>query len=135
MLDSVKIKRMIQRKKHLHYTDPRFQDDSWHISYTLTRDMNDTMAFLESCTDEEINLLFDELFDVVDAFYEGQGGGKFVDFLKILVENRPNVEIQDEIQRIVETLAELVETLPVNKQEFLTADEAKQQYGLKADLP
>lgn len=135
MLDSEKVKWMIHRKKRLHYTDPRFQDDSWHISYALTRDMNDTMAFLESCTDEEINLLSDELFDVVDAFYEGQGGGKFVDFLKMLVENRPNVEIQDEIQGIVETLDELVQTLPVNKQEFHTTEETKQQYGLKADLP
>jgi hypothetical protein len=43
--------------------------------------------------------------------------------------------IQDEIQGIVETLDELVQTLPGNKQEFLTAEEAKQQYGLKADLP
>jgi hypothetical protein len=127
MLDSEKLKWMIQRKKCLHYTDPRFEDDSWHISYALTRDMNDTMTFLESCTDEEINLLADELFDVVDAFYDGQGGGNFVEFLKILVENRPNVEIQDEIQGIVEILDELVQSFPVNKQEFLTAEEAEQQ--------
>jgi len=41
MLDSEKVKWMIQRKKRLHYTDPRLQDDSWHISYAITRDMND----------------------------------------------------------------------------------------------
>ncbi|MBD0383764.1 hypothetical protein ICC18_27180 [Paenibacillus sp. WST5] len=44
--------------------------------------MNDRMAFPEFCTDEEINLLSDELFDVVDAFYDGQSGGQFVDILK-----------------------------------------------------
>jgi len=64
-------------------------------------------------------LLSDELFDVVDAFYEGQGGGQFVDFLKMLVANRPNVEIQEEIQGIVETLDELVQSLPVNNKNSL----------------
>lgn len=42
----------------------------------------------------------------------------------MLIANRPNVEIQDEIQGIVETLDELVQSLPVNKQEFLTGKEA-----------
>jgi hypothetical protein len=61
----------------------------------------------------------------IDVFYEGQGGGQFVDFLIMLVENRPNVEIQYEIQGIVETLDELVLSHRVKKQAFLTAEEAK----------
>jgi hypothetical protein len=136
MLDYEKVKWMIQRKERLHYTDPRFQDDTNDICNALTRDMSETMAFLESCPDEEINLLSDELFDVIDAFYEtDQGGGQFVSFLKMLVESRPNVENEDEIQGIVETLDELANTLPVNRQEFIIGDEAKKQYGLKVDLP
>ncbi|WP_010496646.1 hypothetical protein [Paenibacillus elgii] len=43
----------------------------------------------------------DELFDVVDAFYEAdQAGGQFVSFLKMLVESRSDVEIQGEIQGV-----------------------------------
>jgi hypothetical protein len=45
------------------------------------------------------------------------------------------VEIEDEIQGIVQTLDELANTLPVNKQDFITGEEAKKQYGLKVDLP
>ncbi|EJW14360.1 hypothetical protein M5X02_01755 [Paenibacillus alvei] len=137
MLDYEKVKWMIQRKKRLHYTDPRFQDDSNDICNALTRDMSETMAFLESCTDEEINLLSDELFDVIDAFYEADqgGGGQFVSFLKMLADSRPNMEIEDEIQGIVETLDELANNLPVNKEDFLTSAEAKKQFGLKVDLP
>ncbi|OGX68461.1 MAG: hypothetical protein A2189_05705 [Paenibacillus sp. RIFOXYA1_FULL_44_5] len=128
---------MIQCKKRLHYTDPRFQDDSNDICNALTRDMNETMAFLEACTDEEINLLSDELFDVIDAFYEAnQGvGGQFVSFLKLLAKSRPNVKIHDEIQGIVETLDELANTLPVNKEDFIAGEEAKKQFGLEVDLP
>ncbi len=77
---------MIQRKKRLHYTDPRFHDDSNDICNALTRDMSETMACLESCTDEEINLLSDELFDVIDVFYEadqGGGGQNKPDFLNV----------------------------------------------------
>ncbi|MGN7170587.1 hypothetical protein ACTHSJ_32465 [Paenibacillus cellulositrophicus] len=105
MLDYEKVKWMIQCKERLHYTDPRFQDDSNDICNALTRDMSETMAFLESCTNEEIILLSDELFDGVDAFYEAdQAGGQFVSSLKMLVESRSDVEIQGEIQGIVETL-------------------------------
>ncbi len=49
--------RFVQRKKRMHYTDPHFQHDSCDISNALTRDMSETMAFLESCTDEEICLM------------------------------------------------------------------------------
>ncbi|HWO95693.1 MAG TPA: hypothetical protein VNM45_05030 [Bacillus sp. (in: firmicutes)] len=30
--------------------------------------MSETMAFLESCIDEDMNLLSDELFNVIEAF-------------------------------------------------------------------
>lgn len=37
-------------------------------SNALTRGMSETMAFLESCIDEDMNLLSDELFNVIEAF-------------------------------------------------------------------
>jgi hypothetical protein len=54
MLDYEKVKWMIQRKERLHYTDPRFQDDTSDICTALTRDMSETMAFLESCPEEYV---------------------------------------------------------------------------------
>jgi hypothetical protein len=36
---------------------------------------------------------------------------------------------------MVETLDELANTFPVNKEDFITSEEAKEQFGLKVDLP
>lgn len=96
---------MIHRKARHHYTDPRFLDDSWEIEKHLTKDMQETIDFLEQCTDDEINMIYDELFAVIDAFSEN-GEGVFIDFLRDYILTRSGVEIQDEIEGIIESLKE-----------------------------
>lgn len=61
MTDYEKIKCMAQRKSACI---PRFQDDSNDIREALTRDMSETIAFLESYNVAEINLLSVELCGV-----------------------------------------------------------------------
>lgn len=81
MLDTEKVQWMIHRKVKLHYTDPRFQDDSLEIEKHLTKDMQETINFLEQCSDDEINMIYDELFAVIDAFSKN-GEGVFINFLR-----------------------------------------------------
>lgn len=96
---------MIHRKARLHYTDPRFQEDSWEIEKHLSNDMQETINFLEQCSDDEINMIYDELFAVIDAFSKN-GVGVFIDFLREYIITRSDVEIQDEIEGIIQSLKE-----------------------------
>lgn len=71
--------------------------------------MQETNGFPEQSTDDEINLIYDELFAVINAFSENGEGLFIVDFLRDYILTQPAVEIQEEIEGIIESLKEYEE--------------------------
>lgn len=66
--------------------------------------MNATMEFLNECTDAELYWLTEELFDIYQAFYNGNGGENFMDFLNRLASDRPRANISGELKLVIESL-------------------------------
>ncbi|WP_235549928.1 hypothetical protein [Paenibacillus sp. Soil766] len=80
--------------------------------------------------------LFFEYLEQVQKDYREIGLDELAEFMRWLQNPYKHAKVSPiQSNEPIRTLDELVQSLPVNKQEFLTGKEAKQQYGLKADLP
>lgn len=71
VLDEEKVKWMHYRKNRLHFNHPFAVQDSTEIWNQLRQDMHQTIGFMESCNDEELSLLVEEIGDIMQQMYAG----------------------------------------------------------------
>lgn len=100
MLDVEKIKWMMHR-----WDDRWWEEDSWEIYEKLSKDMYETMDFLERCTKEELDLLDSIIIDLLDDFDE-HGNGEYMAFLERLADFHSDEGLKDLLNDIKESLYE-----------------------------
>lgn len=104
-LDTELVKWYIKRKS-ANISSERWAEYSAEICSRLSNNMHQTMDFLESCTDEELNDLDDELIDIIEEFQERPGEGVFVEFFWELIEIRQRSELIENLQNAFEAIKE-----------------------------
>lgn len=105
VLDVEKVKWMLHRKNRMHFSHPLAMRDSIDIWKELKIDMHQTFDFLESCDDEELSLLSEEIADIISEFNES-GEGEFVDFILELAHSRGIADFKEEIESAIADIKE-----------------------------
>lgn len=106
-LDTELIRWYIHRKATQNLSTERWSEYSCEISSRLSNNLQETCSFMETCSDEELNWLCEELGDLVEEFQEEPGEGEFIEFLKELGNNHPKSGILEELELIIESQKEI----------------------------
>ncbi|MCM8709449.1 hypothetical protein M2651_00220 [Clostridium sp. SYSU_GA19001] len=87
-MDKKEIKELILWRKNLPDNYPWLERDFWSkIESELTKNENETIEFLKTCTSEELFYL-SESFEEISFVFQSR---EFVDFLKELAKLHPNI--------------------------------------------
>ncbi|GIP58306.1 hypothetical protein MKX50_01615 [Paenibacillus sp. FSL W8-0186] len=88
------VKDLLKERSELELNNPKLYDYWTAFTELLSRDIDQTIEFLDSCTEEEIYWL-SEVFE--DISYKVNSRA-FIDCLKRLENKYPNIDLADDIK-------------------------------------
>jgi len=94
MIDAIKVKDLITKRKNMHPDDPRISDIWDEITNILGRSIKDTVIFFNNCTEDEVYWL-SEVFD--DIAYE-LNSQEFIDCIEGLERKYEALNIRQDIE-------------------------------------
>ncbi|UBK38674.1 hypothetical protein KLF44_04475 [Clostridium perfringens] len=93
--DKKKIKELVEWWSSLPITNGMEEDYFWNpLIKLLSKNLDDTITFLNECSDKEINYI-SEVFPDLSENFESK---KFIDKLREIQNKRPDLDINEEIK-------------------------------------
>lgn len=93
MINRTKIKELIKEREMLHPDDPRTEDYWNKLIKELIASEDDTIEFINNCTEHDIYWL-SEIFEDISEIFQSQ---RFIEALKSVQVKYPNLDLETDI--------------------------------------